>query len=487
MSWMTELAAHYENIRQRHPYDKLLILFDIDGTILDMRYLIGYVLQGYDRIHGTAHFQNLTANAITVHENQIAPLLAALNIPVAEHPQIMDWFEAEAWSSSAILEAHRPFAGVLEVIRWFQMQPNTDVGLNTGRLNAIRQDTLRSLNQLGREYKVQFTNDLLYMNPNTWAEPVTLAKASGVRYFQQLGYRVVAFIDNEPGNLQCVADIDPNHDILLLHADTIFQSKRGQLPDRAVAGTEYSLTDLISEQALPRHIHFVWNTINDPGNLAQFLASDVYWGEFYVQVDANAADYNSNWLSRRVLLERVLWRLRNRKKGIKLNLVRLNSPDTDGQLIGSILDLLHRYGFSGFNLWFNANPEHLQKRDFRQLAIAFPGAVIQIPIDFLAALLQSNPAKARETLKMYQTWGVNRFGLSWRTPNLRHLFDTLANWGIEVDIYNVDDLESFLQAVLLMPGSITTTFDFPAWSYYGVEATDRGSYTTQPSELISVP
>ncbi|MCG3211989.1 MAG: hypothetical protein FOGNACKC_05635 [Anaerolineae bacterium] len=469
-SWMSELAAHYESMKQRYPNDNLLILFDIDGTILDMRYLVQFVLHRYDQLHGTRYFAQLQPEAITVHENQIAPLLAELDVPEAEREKIRHWFEVEAWSPTAILEAHRPFAGVLEVIRWFQMQPLTEVGLNTGRLEAIRGETLRSLNQLGQEYKVRFANELLYMNPNTWGVPVTEAKISGIRYFQELGYRIVAFIDNEPGNLEAVANIDPNHDILLLHANTIFQSKRVQLPARAIPGTNYQLTELIAEHALPRHIHFVWRNLNNAGNLAQFLASDVYWGEFNLSVAADAAprrgliDSDSNWLSNWLLLERVLWRLRNRQKGIKLNLL-----NADSRLLEPVLELLHRYRFGGLNLWLNASTDHFKKRDFRQLVIEFPGAVVQTPIDSLAPLIVGNPTEARRYLQTIQTWGVNRFGLSWHTPDLRRLFDKLATWGFEVDVYDVVELEPFLRAVLLNPTSITTTFNFPEWSYYGVD------------------
>ena len=43
----------------------------------------------------------------------------------------------------------------------------------------------------------------------------------------------------------------------------------------------------------------------------------------------------------------------------------------------------------------------------------------------------------------------------------------MDQWGFEVNIYNVPDLEAFLQAVLLMPRSITSDFNFPEWHYYG--------------------
>ena len=34
--WMRSLAGHYVNSRIAHPEDDLLVVFDIDGTILDM-------------------------------------------------------------------------------------------------------------------------------------------------------------------------------------------------------------------------------------------------------------------------------------------------------------------------------------------------------------------------------------------------------------------------------------------------------------------
>ena len=41
----------------------------------------------------------------------------------------------------------------------------------------------------------------------------------------------------------------------------------------------------------------------------------------------------------------------------------------------------------------------------------------------------------------------------------------LDEWGFEVNIYNVPDLESFLKAVILQPKSITSDFNFPEWHY----------------------
>ncbi|MCG8605636.1 hypothetical protein MJD09_11640, partial [bacterium] len=63
-NWMAELAAHYEKTKKKYPNDRLMILFDIDGTILDMRYMVYGVLQTYDCEHKTRFFQNLRIDDI---------------------------------------------------------------------------------------------------------------------------------------------------------------------------------------------------------------------------------------------------------------------------------------------------------------------------------------------------------------------------------------------------------------------------------------
>lgn len=71
---MAELAAQYQKMREVYPQDSLMILFDIDGTILDMRYMVLYVLKSYDVRQETHLFQKLEASDIKVH---VSPLPAA--------------------------------------------------------------------------------------------------------------------------------------------------------------------------------------------------------------------------------------------------------------------------------------------------------------------------------------------------------------------------------------------------------------------------
>lgn len=64
-------------------------------------------------------------------------------------------------------------------------------------------------------------------------------------------------------------------------------------------------------------------------------------------------------------------------------------------------------------------------------------------------------------------WGIDRLSLDWRTPQVREALDALERLGWPVNLYGVPDLESFLEAALLLPASVTADFSFPEWDYFG--------------------
>ncbi|UCE07888.1 MAG: hypothetical protein JSW07_07610 [bacterium] len=333
---------------------------------------------------------------------------------------------------------------------------------------------------MGKEYKVEFTDELMYMNAQSWEQEVEDSKVAGVYYFQEADYRIFAFVDNEPDNLKAVSKIDAQKEILLLHANTIFESKRTRLPSGTVKGKAYDLTELIPEKALPQHIQFVWHGINDEVNLRQFLASDITWGECDIRLDPIAnelilrhdsfvespLDVDEDWL----ILDRFLSRLFKTGKSIKFDL------KAGGILVDKFLQFIDSHNFDESRLWFNGNVERLYEQGFKKLANAFPDAILQCPVDFLAPLISSAPEKAKEILDMFVSWGINRFSINWQTQDMRSFFDQMDKWGFEVNIYDVPDLESFLEAVLLMPHSITSDFNFPKWHYYGRGSGQDGSH-----------
>ncbi|MFX0117270.1 MAG: hypothetical protein ACFFB3_22175 [Candidatus Hodarchaeota archaeon] len=466
-SWMKILSDHYHRMRKENPEAKLMIVFDIDGTIIDMRFMILSVLQAYDRKASTHFFRNLKLNDIKVHENEVETLLEQLLIPVEKRKNIIKWYLSQRWSHTAILEAHRPFQGVLEVIRWFQIQTNTFVGLNTGRPETLKKETLKSLNKLGEEFRVHFADEHLRMNKNDWEVLVGNSKVLGLQNFQKNGYKVIAFVDNEPANLEAVSEAQIAQDLLLLHAETIFESKRRKKSAQIMSGKDYDLTEFITERELPKHIQFVWQGVNTSANIDRFLASNIRWAELNVQMDPftdqvilrhdDIIKYPQRPGEKLLSLDTSLKKLRANQRSIKLDLKSGES------LIDEILRITQNNGFKGSELWFNGNIERLGEEGFRKLSDTCPSSIIQCPVDFLGPLIVGTPKKAKEILEMLWGWGINRFSISWRTPSKGEIITKLDAWGYETNIYNIPDLENFLQAVLLLPHSITSDFEFPKW------------------------
>lgn len=470
-SWMKQLARHYESARETHPEEDLMIVFDIDNTIIDMREMIAYVLRLYDREQGTSFFADLRPGDLTINENQVDQYLAQRGFDDAVQRDVLAWYLDKRWTTEAVMRSHRPFRGVMEVIRWFQMQPRTHVGLNTGRPEPIRRDTLRSLNSLGRRYKVVFRDDLLHMYPGEENGPVTQSKADGILAFREAGFHVFAVVDNEPDNLEAVSRVDPTGEILPVHADTIFDSKRSRLPSSTVSGSDYDLTELITEEKLPGHVQFVWHGVNDEANLRQFIGSDVQWGECDVRFDAAGADVvlRHDGFTRRPMrdgetllrLKDVLPQLARARKSIKVDLKE------GGALVDEVIDILRAFGVEDRSLWVNGSTQDLDRSVFERFAREFPGAVIQCPIGFMAPLVVISPSLARDRLEEFRSQGINRFSIDWKIRELPEILDQMDAWGYEVNVYNVPDLESFLQAVLLQPTSVTSDFNFPQWYYFG--------------------
>jgi hypothetical protein len=465
--WMKKLADHYRSVTRRFPEAKHMIVFDVDGTILDSRYMIRRTLQSFDRHHGTAFFRDLSVADITFPETALADILVSLGLPGDRQRQIVAWYTEHGWSAESVMEAHRPFIGVMEVIRWFQIQPNTLVGLNSGRSESVRAETLCCLNKIGRRFKVNFTNDLLYLNRNGWDGGVVESKLEGMLHFQKAGYRLFAFVDNEPENLEAVASMDGQQEIMLLHADTIFRSQRKLVPHRAVSGDHYDVAELFAESSLPGHIQFVWHSISGRDNFMRFLTSNVQWAEFPVRLgydgihlvvrndsyDDELPEYENDVL----YLKKLLPELSAKEKSIKIDMKEETFP------VDQLIALLQCCGCDDTRLWFNGKIEALKEKGFRKLAAAYPRAILQCPADDLVPLMLGSPATALSVLDTFRSWGINRVSISWKTPFLEAALEKLERWGFEVNIYNVPDLESFLSAVLMLPQSITSDFNFTPW------------------------
>jgi hypothetical protein len=155
-TWMRALAERYETVRRAEPTHELCIVFDIDGTILDLRHLIVWVALAYDRARGTDLFRGLVPENITASENDVHVSLTSLEVPVPYRRDFAEFYALHLWDEDGMLAASAPYRGVLGVIRWLQIQPGTHVALNTGRPESMRRVTLDALNAVAASSRVRF-------------------------------------------------------------------------------------------------------------------------------------------------------------------------------------------------------------------------------------------------------------------------------------------------------------------------------------------
>ena len=151
----------------------------------------------------------------------------------------------------------------------------------------MRDDTLHSLNGLGKEYKMHFPSELVFMSPYAWDSDIENCKCEGIRYFRRLGYRVVAFVDNEPENLAAVSDMEDS--------DEIHASARGH-------AVRVSAVQAAADNRQRRHLRhapswhtfgrrfrdtfkFVWHGVRDTNSLSEFIESGVQWCEMDIRTD----------------------------------------------------------------------------------------------------------------------------------------------------------------------------------------------------------
>lgn len=454
---MHRLVAHFRAARKQNPNDALAIVFDIDGTIIDTRYLILHTLLGYDRAHNTTMFRSLPVEGISFHEAEIELLLRELDIPRHRREPIIDYYIQHLWSDDSVLAAHQPYRGVMEVIRWFQMQPRTVVALNTGRPESVRQSTLRALNQLGDEYRVAFASDLLFMNDSEWGQAVAESKVIALNRLREGGCRVVAVVDNEPDNLEAMATADTAHDALFLHASTIFLSARREL-SRSCSGSIYDLAPFVAEAELQGHVQLVLSEVTRARTLSQCIDSAIHWLAVPVRADRYgrpeiAAAEGPGHLRPEITLSEVLDLAVDAGRSVRIDF------QAGGSVVDQVTAMTAVCGLPDPALWFAGALHDLSEHGIRNLRSSHPMSTVSCPADFLAPLVFGALEHALELIEVLRHWGINRFSLNWRQPRVRELIGQLERWGAEVDVTDIQDSESMLQAALLLPRSVTVNVD----------------------------
>ncbi len=351
--------------------------------------------------------------------------------------------------------------GVMESLRWFQIQPRTVIGF-IGHRESDRSRLQRRLGRAGRRIRFD-PEDARFCFPENAAdlrERLTAAQ----QQFQSTGYRVIGALARGTGNSTPEIHQGGSADFPRVYLPARGRNRKGKY-------SRITLSDLVNEEALPPGIRLCWHGINDRENLRRFLESDIIWGELDIRIDPETerliARHDSFAESALQPGEQLLpaadtlQEFRREGRHVKIDFKE------GGAVVERTLKLLAGLGYNGNTLWFHANTKTLRPEEFRKIARRFPGSIVQTTIDYLASLIPAMPGLARSRLQRYHSRGINQFLLTWRARRKALILDRVQEWGYRLNFYQIPDLEEFLRAVLLLPDAITTDFNFPEWGFFG--------------------
>lgn len=464
------LASHYEAALRKYPGDRFLLVCDIDGTVLDMRQAIRSTLLEFDVRNGTRYFESVSLTDVDGNEESLQNLFERLQIPSAV--RLAAGFECAgtALSEETILSAHRRFNGILDLIRWFQSQPDTYVALLTARPERSRVDTRRILSVLEKQYSVQFPDHLIYMKPCEPKQPIWESKVNGIKHFAQAGFHVFAAIDSKSENLRAMRKANPGTEILLLQTEDVeklLEQQMGGWSRRRAFQPE-----VLSPEAAPSGpVCFIWDW-KDMAEEAflRFLSSNIQW----IKVDAGFFFPDSDqgrFACARGKADLDFFLTLIRKHNKKLNI----SLPEDGLSLGRIMAVISDYDFEDFNLWFSGGHRrgHRDLKIFKMLARLYPCSIREYSLDSLVLMIEADPTAAKKILKELAHEGIGIFSFDWRTPHRMSILRQLDCWGFHANIRGTDGLGPFLEACLSRPSAITSDFNLHAGEH--PELSDRES------------
>ncbi len=452
MDGLIELVAHTERMRRDHPEDELLVLFDVDGTLLDLRIGLLDLLTGHDRSRGTELFQGLELSDLEPDEAGLRRLFDRLDIPHADRDELLMRFERLSWSPRAVLGAHQPFAGMLEVLRWFKHQPHVHVAANTSRGEDRREETEQALATLGAHYGVRLSADFLHLASPEPGEATAAAKVRGVEHFRRQGFRVVAVVDDNVHQLQAIGEALADPGLKLVHAAGLVRS----LPSSPAPG---------GGSAQPARV--VWRGLESVEDLGHFLGSSIGWAEIVLEKSASGMLMVAPRERRAGLrpghpaalaLEELLGAFAQCDKGLRL-VFRSGS----GGLVSRVLHTLRQSSFPDRLVSFLASPEAVQEAGFAKLREGIPTATRIAQVSWMSELCALSPDLAAEQFRRLVEWGVTRASVDWSDPRRAELCEQAREAGLEIDLDAGGRISDYFQAASDQPMSVVSDFGCRTW------------------------
>jgi len=300
---------------------------------------------------------------------------------------------------------------------------------------------------LGESYKIHFDDELVAMNPHG-SNAIARAKCEALERFRQAGYRIVAMVDDQPENAEAMAQSDPHGGTLYLLAHRLFAGTRrtaGLQQAPIISGDGFKFDGLMPTEEVSKRVRLVCHHLQARSELLAFFRSSVEWGRIAVALDsAGVPNLVGRFPEGPMRLETALAGINTALKSVIIQL------QGGLDLVIEVLELLSWFGLASSQVVFevdDASPEAVA-----HLRDTLPEICIQktvIPSVYSGDLSHST------WLQDMRERGVRRLAVNWWQGEKKRVARDLLEQGWEVDIFGVDDADSFLRAILLLPTSVT--------------------------------
>lgn len=241
-------------------------------------------------------------------------------------------------------------------------------------------------------------------------------------------------------------------------------------------------SSILCLETLSSSTHLTWHGLNDPLNVTYFLKSSIPWGESDVRLGPDG-----HLVLRHDPPEELHWEHSELMRfddwvdalvrGGKKMVMDLKEG---GEALDQVISILRRHSLNANHLWFATSLKDVSVEDYTKLRQAFPAAVFSstIPLRFM---FQSMDRAQRETwYEINRSMGATRFSVSWHDHPQPEEVTEVHQAGFEINLYHVNTLEDFRQAIRLNPKAITSDFHIPVWNLFGRGAGENGFYLDLP-------
>ncbi len=436
--WLRALAEHVTRQRKLHPDVALLVLVDVDGTLLDLRQGVQGLLADLDRHQPGSGLADLPLERVPNDERSLRALFEAHAVDRAERERLLVAFERLCWSPEAVSANRQPFLGVLEMLRWLRMQPGVFVALNSSRPESRREETVQALRTLSRHFGLRFSEDLVFLRSGQRdPQHPHQSKVDGVEHYRRMGYRVVAVLDDDSEALAAIGTQSSSPDLLLVQAGDLAAALPAPVDEGRSASDHPAAICWRGPMAGPHFERFL-------GTCAPAAWVPVRRGP------AGEVEVLSE--TGQPVFEDLLGSFAQCGKGLWLEFKE------GGSVLSRVVHTLARSGFPTDQMVFVASPEKLGETGFQRLAEACPDAIRAAHGHFLSTLAEVAPDLARESLARLRGWGVQRIVVAYDDPHREALVRLVREADLELALDAGAGLMPYLASTGCLPEAVISDF-----------------------------